>query len=191
MLLDIGLPRLDGYEVCRRIRAQAWGQDLLLIALTGWGQEEDRQGIEGCWFRRAPRQAVDDEVLLKLLASLPSNTRQLTRRRPSVLARTSNIWNTTCQTLSPSSRVRRPFWMRCSDISRMRGRTNTKAGPPGAHSRWLIIIHAERVDWMPRLKLILGSWEAQEFQPFERMGHVREVQGRSLGDLLDEFTCPF
>ena len=43
MLLDIGLPRLDGYEVCRRIRAQAWGRGLLLIALTGWGQEEDRQ----------------------------------------------------------------------------------------------------------------------------------------------------
>ena len=56
-----------------------------------------------------------------------------------------------------------------------------------------VVVHnpRRRVDWMPRLKLILGSWEAREFQPFERMGHVREVQGRSLGDLLDEFACPF
>ena len=50
------------------------------------------------------------------------------------------------------------------------------------------LIHAERVDWMPRLRLILGSWEAREFEPFDRMGHVREVQGRSLGELLDEFA---
>jgi DinB superfamily len=50
------------------------------------------------------------------------------------------------------------------------------------------LIHAERVDWMPRLRLILGSWEAREFEPFDRMGHVREVQGKSLGDLLDEFA---
>jgi hypothetical protein len=50
------------------------------------------------------------------------------------------------------------------------------------------LIHAERVDWMPRLRLILGSWEAREFEPFDRMGHVREVHGRSLGDLLDDFA---
>jgi hypothetical protein len=50
------------------------------------------------------------------------------------------------------------------------------------------LIHAERADWMPRLRLILGSWEAREFEPFDRMGHVQEVQGRSLDDLLDEFT---
>lgn len=50
------------------------------------------------------------------------------------------------------------------------------------------LVHAERADWMPRLRLILGSWEAREFEPFDRMGHVREVQGKSLGDLLDEFA---
>jgi DinB superfamily len=50
------------------------------------------------------------------------------------------------------------------------------------------LIHAERADWMPRLRLILGSWEAREFEPFDRMGHVQEVQGRSLDDLLDEFA---
>ena len=43
ILLDIGLPTLNGYEVCRRIRAQSWGTSVVLIALTGWGQEEDRR----------------------------------------------------------------------------------------------------------------------------------------------------
>jgi PAS domain S-box-containing protein len=75
VLLDIGLPRLDGYEVCRRIRAQAWGQDLLLIALTGWGQEEDRQKSRDAGFDTHLVKPVDDEVLLKVLASLPSGTR--------------------------------------------------------------------------------------------------------------------
>lgn len=42
MFLDIGMPKLNGYEVGRRIRQQAWGKDIVLIALTGWGQEEDK-----------------------------------------------------------------------------------------------------------------------------------------------------
>jgi PAS domain S-box-containing protein len=43
VLLDIGLPTMSGYEVCRRAREQPWGNDMLIIALTGWGQEEDRR----------------------------------------------------------------------------------------------------------------------------------------------------
>jgi PAS domain S-box-containing protein len=74
VLLDIGLPRLDGYEACRRIRAQSWGQDLLLVALTGWGQDEDRQKSREAGFDAHLVKPVDDEVLLKLLASLPSRT---------------------------------------------------------------------------------------------------------------------
>lgn len=42
VLLDIGLPRMNGLEVCRRIREQAWGKTMIIVALTGWGQEEDR-----------------------------------------------------------------------------------------------------------------------------------------------------
>src|SRR5690606_8435950 len=41
-ILDLGMPRLDGYEVCRRLRSQPHGRDMLIIALTGWGQSEDR-----------------------------------------------------------------------------------------------------------------------------------------------------
>jgi PAS domain S-box-containing protein len=75
VLLDIGLPRLDGYEACRRIRAQSWGQDLQLVALTGWGQEEDRQKSRDAGFDAHLVKPVDDAVLLKLLGALPSETR--------------------------------------------------------------------------------------------------------------------
>ena len=72
VLLDIGLPRVDGYEVCRRIRQQPWGRDLMIVALTGWGQEEDRQKSREAGFNTHLVKPVDDEVLLNLLASLPS-----------------------------------------------------------------------------------------------------------------------
>jgi PAS domain S-box-containing protein len=42
ILLDIGLPKINGYEAARRIRAQPWGKGMVLAAFTGWGQEEDR-----------------------------------------------------------------------------------------------------------------------------------------------------
>jgi PAS domain S-box-containing protein len=42
MLLDIGMPKLNGYDVCRRIRQEPWGRNITIVALTGWGQEEDR-----------------------------------------------------------------------------------------------------------------------------------------------------
>lgn len=43
VLLDIGLPKLNGYDVARRIRTAPWGQSIVLLALTGWGQEDDRR----------------------------------------------------------------------------------------------------------------------------------------------------
>ena len=43
ILLDLGMPNMNGYEACRRIREQPWGKKPAIIALTGWGQEEDRQ----------------------------------------------------------------------------------------------------------------------------------------------------
>ena len=50
------------------------------------------------------------------------------------------------------------------------------------------LIHAERMDWMPRARTILGSWEARPFDAFDRSGHLREIEGKSLGQLLDEFS---
>jgi PAS domain S-box-containing protein len=73
ILLDVGLPRMNGYEVCRRIREQPWGKDLVLVALTGWGQEEDRRRSEEAGFDTHMVKPPDHDVLTKLLASLPSS----------------------------------------------------------------------------------------------------------------------
>jgi len=50
------------------------------------------------------------------------------------------------------------------------------------------LIHAERTDWMPRVRIVLQFGETQTFEPFDRGGHAREIQGKSLGQLLDEFA---
>ncbi len=50
------------------------------------------------------------------------------------------------------------------------------------------LIHAERTDWMPRVRMVLQFGEAQAFAPFDRWGMARETQGKSLGQLLDEFA---
>lgn len=50
------------------------------------------------------------------------------------------------------------------------------------------LIHGERTDWMPRAKMILQFGETQAFKPFDRLAQVRESQGKSLGQLLDEFA---
>ena len=70
VLLDIGLPRLNGYEVCRRIRQQPWGRDVVIAALTGWGQEEDRHRSKEAGFTTHLVKPVDLPALMKLLASL-------------------------------------------------------------------------------------------------------------------------
>ena len=72
VLLDIGLPGLNGYEVCTRLRQEPWGRDLVVIALTGWGQEEDRHRSRAAGFDAHLVKPVDPARLLKLLAALPA-----------------------------------------------------------------------------------------------------------------------
>ena len=67
ILLDIGLPNLNGYEACRRIREQAWTQDLLIIAMTGWGQAGDRRKSADAGFDNHCVKPVDHAVLMNLL----------------------------------------------------------------------------------------------------------------------------
>jgi len=50
------------------------------------------------------------------------------------------------------------------------------------------LIHGERTDWMPRARIVLQSGETQTFAPFDRLGHVRESEGKSMDQLLDEFA---
>jgi len=72
VLLDIGLPQLNGYDVCRRIREQPWGKTMVLIALTGWGQEEDRRQSKNAGFDAHLVKPVDYGALMELLTTLPA-----------------------------------------------------------------------------------------------------------------------
>jgi PAS domain S-box-containing protein len=70
VLLDLGLPGLDGYEVARRVRQDLEARDVVLIALTGWGQEEDRRRTREAGFNHHLVKPVDLEALQSLLSSL-------------------------------------------------------------------------------------------------------------------------
>ncbi|HWA99539.1 MAG TPA: ATP-binding protein, partial [Pirellulales bacterium] len=70
VLLDIGMPHLNGYETAQRIREQPWGKDLVLVALTGWGQDEDRRKSQAAGFDGHLTKPIEIATLQKLLASL-------------------------------------------------------------------------------------------------------------------------
>jgi signal transduction histidine kinase len=72
-LLDIGMPKLDGYEVARRIRAQPWGRRITLVALTGWGQDSDRRRSGEAGFDSHLVKPLDLDKLTELLGRLPAN----------------------------------------------------------------------------------------------------------------------
>jgi PAS domain S-box-containing protein len=67
VLLDIGLPGMDGYEVCRRIRQEPWGKEVVLVAVTGWGQEADRHRSDEAGFDAHLVKPVDLQMLAPLL----------------------------------------------------------------------------------------------------------------------------
>ena len=81
VLLDIGLPKLNGFEVCRRIREQSWGKGVVIIALTGWGQNEDRRKSIDAGFDNHMVKPVDPVALMKMLSSRAQGERgELTER---------------------------------------------------------------------------------------------------------------
>ena len=67
LVLDIGMPDLNGYEVATRIRAEAWGNDLTLIAVTGWGQEDDKRRAKAAGFDFHMTKPIDPNALIKLI----------------------------------------------------------------------------------------------------------------------------
>ena len=67
VLLDIGMPKLNGYDTARRIREQAWGKNLVLLALTGWGQEEDKRRAHDAGFDHHLTKPVDSAQLERVL----------------------------------------------------------------------------------------------------------------------------
>ncbi len=70
VVLDIGLPKLNGYDVCRRVRAMEGGKHILIIAQTGWGQDLDRQRTASAGFDHHLVKPVDPTALMALVRSL-------------------------------------------------------------------------------------------------------------------------
>jgi DNA-binding response OmpR family regulator len=67
-ILDIGMPFLNGYDVAERIRHEAWGANMVLIALTGWGQDTDRRRALSAGFNHHLTKPVDPDELENLFA---------------------------------------------------------------------------------------------------------------------------
>jgi signal transduction histidine kinase/ActR/RegA family two-component response regulator len=68
LVLDIGMPGMNGYELARHIRQEAWGREVLLVAVTGWGQQEDRERSRAAGFDHHLTKPVDPDTLQALLA---------------------------------------------------------------------------------------------------------------------------
>jgi signal transduction histidine kinase/ActR/RegA family two-component response regulator len=68
-ILDVGMPDMTGYEVARRIRQQAWGRGALLVAVTGWGQDDDKERAKAAGFDHHFTKPVDMEAIEQVLVS--------------------------------------------------------------------------------------------------------------------------
>jgi CheY-like chemotaxis protein len=67
VLMDIGMPRLDGYEAARRIRNQGWSRDTLMVAVTGWGPSDDSEEATAAGFDRHFTKPLDPAELRRLV----------------------------------------------------------------------------------------------------------------------------
>ena len=67
VLMDLGLPRIDGFDACRRIREQPWGKRMLMIAITGWGQDVDRRKSQEAGFDHHLVKPVDASAIVALM----------------------------------------------------------------------------------------------------------------------------
>ena len=72
IFLDIGMPHVDGYEACRQIRRQPWGQAMTVVALTGWGQDEDRRRTTEAGFDMHLVKPIDPPALDSIMLTLAS-----------------------------------------------------------------------------------------------------------------------
>jgi CheY-like chemotaxis protein len=70
VLLDIGMPRMNGYEAARHIRQQPWSKQTVLIAITGWGQDGDKQRASDAGFDQHLVKPVDPAMLMQLLTGV-------------------------------------------------------------------------------------------------------------------------
>jgi len=70
VLLDLGMPKLNGYETCRRMRTTPWGRDATLVAQTGWGQGDDRRRTQDAGFDHHVVKPIDVDKLMALLRTM-------------------------------------------------------------------------------------------------------------------------
>jgi CheY-like chemotaxis protein len=70
VLLDVAMPNLNGYDAARRIREHSWGKNMVLIAVTGWGQPRDRERSREAGFDAHLTKPVDYPALIRMLADL-------------------------------------------------------------------------------------------------------------------------
>jgi signal transduction histidine kinase len=82
VLLDVGMPHMNGYDACRLIRAHDWGRNILIIALTGWGQEEDRARSHAAGFDQHFVKPVDPKALLRYLGRHSAKRDELRTGQP-------------------------------------------------------------------------------------------------------------
>jgi CheY-like chemotaxis protein len=76
ILMDIGMPRLNGYDAARRIRREPWGHNMLMVATTGWGKEEDRRRSKEAGFDLHMVKPIDISAVQEILAS-PTRTQHV------------------------------------------------------------------------------------------------------------------
>jgi signal transduction histidine kinase/ActR/RegA family two-component response regulator len=79
-LLDIGMPDLSGYEVAKELRRLSWGAGICLVALTGWGRDDDRQRAMVAGFDRHLTKPIDAGALQALLAKETEESARMRRR---------------------------------------------------------------------------------------------------------------
>jgi CheY-like chemotaxis protein len=72
LVLDIGMPRLNGYQVAEHVRTMPWGRDVVMIAATGWGQDEDRRRSIASGFDAHLVKPIDPRGLTRLMGELVS-----------------------------------------------------------------------------------------------------------------------
>jgi len=72
-LLDIGMPRSNGYEVARQIRAVPGGMDVLLIAITGWAQDSDKARSRAAGFDHHLTKPIEPDTLIELVSTASRN----------------------------------------------------------------------------------------------------------------------
>ncbi len=71
VLLDLDLPKLNGFDVCRRIRNASWGKSMVIVAVTGWSDEEHRMQALGAGFDMHLVKPVSAETFMTVLAAAP------------------------------------------------------------------------------------------------------------------------